>query len=179
MEMIMRAYPNDWVSGSIMYRKGVVGAPTGRVHNLSADLQGTYIYTIGPYSDPVLEVDPGDTIIVETQDAFEGAIRSERDRPSELLRMPFLNPQAGPIMVRGASPGDTVCIHIEKMVPRGEQPRGTCCLIREFGALTGTSLTATLNEPLPEIVRKLHVDEGKRSTGATRSSFPTGPISGH
>jgi acetamidase/formamidase len=45
------------------------------------------------------------------------------------------------------------------MAPRGPNPRGTCCMIPEFGALTGTAYTATLNEPLPEIVRKVHVDE--------------------
>ena len=45
------------------------------------------------------------------------------------------------------------------MLPRGEQPRGTCALIPEFGALTGTYYTATLNQPLPEIVRKILVDE--------------------
>jgi acetamidase/formamidase len=32
-------------------------------------------------------------------------------------------------------------------------------MIPEFGALTGTALTATLAEPLPEIVRKVDVDE--------------------
>ena len=32
-------------------------------------------------------------------------------------------------------------------------------MIPEFGGLTGTNLTATLNDPLPEIVRKIHVDE--------------------
>ena len=52
-----------------------------------------------------------------------------------------------------------VAVHIESMVPRGENPRGTCCMIPEFGALTGTYYTATLNDPLPEIVRKIDVDE--------------------
>ena len=142
-----------------MYRHGLVKVPTGKVHTLSAEVQGVYNYTIGPYSSPVLEVEPGDTVIAETQDAFEGKIRSESDKPSKLLKVPFLNPQCGPIMVKGAQPGDTICVHIEKMVPRGDQPRGTCCMIPEFGGLTGTNLTATLNEPLPEIVRKIHVDE--------------------
>ena len=32
-------------------------------------------------------------------------------------------------------------------------------MIPEFGALTGTYYTATLNDPLPEIVRKIDVDE--------------------
>lgn len=161
MEMTMRSYPHDWLDRSIMVRKGVGGGAGATTHSLSEAVQGRYHYTIGPYSDPVLRIRPGDRVVVETQDAFEGAIRSERDKPSELLTVPFLNPQCGPIMVEGAEPGDAVAVYIESMVPRGPQPRGTCCLIKEFGGLTGTGLTATLNEPLPEIVRKLHVDEEK------------------
>ena len=45
------------------------------------------------------------------------------------------------------------------MKPRGPNPRGTCCLIPDFGALSGTAFTALLNEPLPEKVRKIDVDE--------------------
>ena len=41
------------------------------------------------------------------------------------------------------------------MDPRGNNPLGTCCMIEEFGALTGTTYTATLNNPLPEKVRKI------------------------
>ena len=48
MEMIMRSYPNDWVSNSMMYRHGVAKVPTGKVHTLSAEVQGVYNYTIGP-----------------------------------------------------------------------------------------------------------------------------------
>ena len=72
--------------------------------------------------------------------------------------MPFVNPQNGPIMVEGAEKGDALAVHIESMAPRGDNPRGTCAMIPEFGALTGTSLTATLNEPLPERVRKVDLD---------------------
>ena len=43
MEMIMRSYPNDWVSNSMMYKHGVAKAPTGKVHTLSAEKQGVYI----------------------------------------------------------------------------------------------------------------------------------------
>ena len=60
--------------------------------------------------------------------------------------MPFVNPQNGPIMIEGAEPGDALAVHIESMLPRGENPRGTCCMIPYFGALTGTTLTATLND---------------------------------
>jgi amidase len=107
----------------------------------------------------VLEIAPGDRVIVETRDAFDGKIRTEQDLPSQHLKVPFLNPQNGPIMIDGAVKGDVIAVHIESMKPRGDNPRGTCCLIPRFGALTGTDYTATLNEPLPEITRKIDLDE--------------------
>lgn len=152
-------FAHDWVATSIMARKGVGHGAAARTHHLTEELQGRYHYTMGPYSEPVLHIEPGDRVIVETRDAFEGAIRHETDKPSELLRMPFLNPQNGPIMVSGAEKGDTIAVYIELMVPRGENPRGTCCMIEEFGGLTGTTYTAMLNDPLPEVVRKINLDE--------------------
>jgi amidase len=151
-------FAHEWIEHSIMARTGVGRSAEMATHLLSEAKQGTYHYTMGPYSQPVLHINPGDRVIVETRDAFEGAIRSETDKPSELLRMPFLNPQNGPIMIDGAEKGDAIAVYIESMVPRGENPLGTCCMIPEFGALTGTAYTATLNEPLPEIVRRINLD---------------------
>jgi amidase len=149
----------SWLSESIMYRRGAAHGQVTATHMLTEAVQGTYHYTIGPYSTPVLHVTPGDRIIVETRDAFEGKIQTERDLPTQVLRMPFVNPQNGPIMVEGVEKGDTLAVYIESMAPRGANPRGTCCMIPEFGALTGTTYTATLNPPLPEIVRKVALDE--------------------
>jgi acetamidase/formamidase len=151
--------PEKWLAGSIVAKRGVGWARTPKLHHLSEAAQGKYHYTIGPYSEPVLTVAPGDRIRIETRDAFEGAIRTERDKPSKRLRMPFVNPQNGPIMIAGAEPGDAIAVHIESMKPRGENPRGTCCMIPHFGALSGTGLTAMLAPPLPEITRKVYVDE--------------------
>lgn len=150
---------NDWLSDSIMATRGVAGGEVGATHHLTEELQDTFHYTIGPYSDPVLAIAPGDRVIVDTRDAFGGAIQTEADLPSAKLTMPFVNPQNGPIMVEGAEIGDAIAVHIESMAPRGEDPHGACAMIPEFGALTGTSLTATLNEPLPETVRVVKVDE--------------------
>jgi len=150
---------HSWLSNSIAAQIGVGWNAEGASHDLTEEKQGTYHYTIGPYSSPVLTVRPGDWISVETRDAFEGVIKSEDDKPSALLKMPYLNPQNGPIMIDGAEKGDAIAIYIESMMPRGENPRGTCCLIEEFGGLTGTAYTATLNDPLPEKVRKINVDE--------------------
>jgi amidase len=128
-----------WLEESIMMKRGVGADREPVEHHLTEELQKTYHYTIGPYSQPVLHVKPGDRIVVETRDAFEGKIKEETDKPSQVLQVPFLNPQNGPIMIEGAEKGDVVAVYI--------------------GGLTGTDYTALLNEPLPEIVRKIKIDE--------------------
>jgi amidase len=149
----------SWLDTSIMTTRGVAKGRTAATHELTEAKQGKYHYTMGPYSDPVLHIKPGDRVVVETRDAFEGAIKTEQDSIVDKLKLPFLNPQNGPIMVEGAEKGDVIAVYIESMVPRGHNPRGTCCMIPDFGALTGTYYTATLNDPLPEVIRKINVDE--------------------
>jgi amidase len=148
-----------WLAQSIMHTRGVAQGAVGTTHELSEARQGMFHYTIGPYSQPVMEIQPGDRVVVDTRDAFDGKIQTEQDLPSAKLRVPFLNPQSGPIMVHGAEKGDVIAVYIESMLPRGTNPRGTCCLIPRFGALTGTDFTALLNDPLPEITRKIDIDE--------------------
>ncbi len=164
----------DWLKNSIMMTKGVGKDSKGETHHLTEKKQGTYVYTMGPYSEPVMDIKPGDTVVVETRDAFEGKIQKETDKPSEKLEMPFLNPQNGPIMVEGAEKGDAIAVYIDKMVPRGNNPLGTCCMIEEFGALTGTTYTATLNDPLPEKVRKINLDD-KNVYWSDRITLPYKP----
>ena len=105
--------------------------------------------------------------MVETRDAFGGVIHTEDDLPSAKLTMPFVNPQNGPIMVEGAEPGDALAVYIESMEPRGDNPRGTCAMIPEFGALTGTSLTATLNPTAARAGAQGRRRRASTSTGAT------------
>ncbi|MDG5821401.1 acetamidase/formamidase family protein [Natronococcus sp. A-GB7] len=119
---------------------------------LSIDQQGDFRYTIGPYAEPVLEIEPGETVAVETVDAFGGKITGDQDRPSEALEGSHLNPQSGPIYVNGAEKGDTFRVTIESIEPRGPQPRGTTCLVPYFGGLTATDRTAMLHDSLPEQV---------------------------
>ncbi len=127
----------SWLDTSIMRTRGLAQGRTPDTHSLTEAKQGTYHYTIGPYSDPVLHVKPGDRVVVETRDAFEGAVKTEQDLPSKVLRMPFVNPQNGPIVVEGAERGDVLAVYIESMAPRGPNPRGTCAMIPQFGALSG------------------------------------------
>lgn len=149
----------EWLETSIMHRRGSARGRVQTTHELTEARQGKFHFTIGPYTEPVLTIQPGDRVVVQTRDAFDGKVRSPGDLPSRVLTMPFVNPQNGPIVIQGAEKGDVIAVHIESMLPRGDNPRGTCAMIQQFGALSGTSFTALLAESLPEIVRKIDVDE--------------------
>ena len=150
---------NDWLSSSIMARRALAKGVAGARHDLTIEAQGDFHYVYGPYVKPVMTIDPGAIVVVETEDAFGGAIQNETDSPTEKLNFPYLNPQCGPIAVKGAEKGDCLAVYIHAVETRGEQPAGTTCIIPEFGGLVGTSSTALLNAPLPERVRKVHVDK--------------------
>src|SRR4029079_16802829 len=147
----------SWLSQSYMGRKGVAKGVPGLRHELTEAKQGKYHYVYGPYAEPVLRIAPGDIVVAETKDAFEGKIKSESDSPTKLLHIPFLNPQCAQIAVEGAAKGDVLCVHIHSIKPRGRQPIGTTALIPEFGGLVGTKHTAVLHEPPPERVDKIDV----------------------
>ena len=166
-----------WLEDSYMGRKGVARGRPGARHTLTEAEQGAFRYVYGPYAPPVLRVAPGDVVEVETVDAFEGRVRTLDDLPSKVLRMPFLNPQNGPIAVAGAEKGDVLCVYIESILPRGPQPVGTTALIPEFGGLVATGATALLNQPLAERVKKMEVTtEGVRFSD--RITLPYEPFIG-
>jgi len=165
-----------WHENSIMARRGVARGRPGNRFSITEKTQGKYHYVYGPYADPVLEVDPGAVVAVETHDAFEGAIKTEADSPSKVLRFPFLNPQNGPIRVNGAEKGDTLAVYIQSIVPRGPQPCGTTVVMAEFGGLVGTG--QMLNPPLPERVKKLYVDAETGTRWNDKITLPYEPFIG-
>ncbi len=148
-----------WLKKSIMVKRGVAKGKPGNKHTITEKEQGEYHYVYGPYANPVIHVEPGAVITVETHDAFEGKIKKTTDKPSKILNFPYLNPQNGPIYLEGAKKGDTLAVYIKSIKPRGKQPVGTTCLIPDFGGLVGTADTAMLNSPLPEKVKKLVIDK--------------------
>ncbi len=168
----------SWLQNSIMAKRGVAKGKVNSTHSMTEADQGKYHYVYGPYVEPVLRVDPGAEVSVETHDAFEGAIKSESDIPSQILNFPYLNPQNGPIYVNGAEKGDCLAVYIKEVRPRGPQPSGTTCLIPEFGGLVGTGDTAVLNAPLPERVKKVHIDAVKGVTWNDKITIPYEPFIG-
>ena len=147
---------SDWFSNSIMAKRGVTGGQTGQEHRVTDAEQGEHHFVYGPYAKPILTIDPGDVLVVDTEDAFSGKITSELDKPTEKLNHPFLNPQSGPFSVRGAEKGDCLAVHILSVETRGNY--GVTALIPEFGGLVGTDATALLNKPLPEKVKRMRID---------------------
>ena len=147
----------SWIDQSIMTKRGVAGGKTGQRHELTVEKQGDYHYVYGAFVDPVLTIDPGDVVVVETQDAFFGALKTVDDKPSEKLNLPFANPQNGPIYVKGAVKGDVIAVRIHDIEPRGPQPVGTTMIAPNFGGLVATNNTAMLHDPLPERVMKMNV----------------------
>lgn len=78
--------------------------------------KGPLYYEYSRHVEPRLRIDPGETIVVETEDAFSGQIRTDADRRDK-AQMPYSNPQTGPIWVNGAEPGDTLAVKIESIEP--------------------------------------------------------------
>jgi acetamidase/formamidase len=77
---------------------------------------GLLLYELDRREPAVLTVDPGTEVVIETEDAFAGQIRSPGDR-RDRVAMPISNPASGPIAVRGARPGDALAVEIVSIEP--------------------------------------------------------------
>src|SRR5436190_18392881 len=131
---------------------------------------GQYAWTFGG-APPVARITPGTICELWTEDCFAGRVRSASDLVSEVCEFPFLNPQTGPFWVEGAQPGDTLAVHFVSLEPARSWAASTTVPL--FGALTSTHLTATLQDPLPEVVWLWQLDAAARTCrfSARRGSF--------
>ncbi len=110
---------------------------------------------------PVRSVQPGTVLELWTEDAFGGRVRGPDDLVSKVIEFPFVNPQTGPFHVEGAEPGDTLALHFVSIEPSRDWAASTTVPL--FGALTSTHATATLQDPLPEVVWIYEVDAKART----------------
>jgi len=63
--------------------------------------------------EPVLEVEPGDLVVYETRDAFDGQLGpGSTDRDVGGLDLGPVHPLTGPVYVRGAEPGDLLEVEL-------------------------------------------------------------------
>src|ERR1700685_3220448 len=119
-----------------------------------------YAWTFGGAA-PVARIRPGTVLELWTEDCFAGRVKSKEDLVSVVCEFPFLNTQTGPFYVEGAEPGDTLAVHFVSIEPSRDWAASTTVPL--FGALTSTHLTATLQDPLPEVVWIWELDRSRRS----------------
>jgi amidase len=123
------------------------------------------IWAFGPELDPVLEIDPGETVTFETNDCFTGQITSEDDLVTE-IDFQRVNSATGPVAVRGAEPGDSLIAEIVDVRP---VEVGFACLIPGFGQL--------IDQVEAPVTRMFHVEDGWIEMNE-RVRFPARPMVG-
>ena len=139
-----------------------------------------YAWTFGGAA-PVRRITTPVVLDLFTEDCFAGRVRSSADLVST-LNITGLNPQTGPFYIEGAEPGDTVAVHFVSIEPARDWAASTTVPL--FGALTGTHLTALLNEPLEELMWIWQLDRAARTCRFTarKSDFtadlPMDPMHG-
>src|ERR1700758_3728861 len=119
---------------------------------------GEYAWTFGGAA-PVMRLRTPCVLDVFTEDCFAGRVQSADDLVTR-LNITGLNPQTGPFWIEGAEPGDTVAVHFVSLAPARDWAASTTVPL--FGALTGTHLTALLNEPLEELMWIWQLDRDKQ-----------------
>jgi amidase len=131
-------------------------------HRLGRD---QIIWSFRPDLQPVLEVEPGETVVFETNDCFTGQIRSEVDLVTE-VDMERINSATGPVAVKGAQPGDSLIAEILEVKPI---EWGVATLIPGFGQL--------IDQVRAPVTRLFRVEDGVIRMN-DRVSFPARPMVG-
>ncbi|MEM2689628.1 MAG: acetamidase/formamidase family protein [Halobacteria archaeon] len=103
-------------------------------------------YTFSPNVEPVARVVPGESLVLEIQDASSGQVRRKED-VRDKSKIPFANPVVGPIYIENAEPGDTVSIFIQNIKPL--EGMGAVYFLDSLESyLTGVSLSKFLQNSL-------------------------------
>src|SRR5437867_10028990 len=131
-------------------------------HRLSRD---QVIWAFGPELEPVLEIEPGETVTFETNDCFTGQIRSEDDLVTE-IDLSRINSATGPVAVKGAEPGDSLVAEILDVRPI---EWGVATLIPGFGQL--------IEQVQAPVTRMFEAREGEIRMN-DRVSVPAEPVDG-
>jgi amidase len=76
-----------------------------------------YTFVFAADVPPVLEVDPGEEVTFETLDSWAGRLQRPEDIHVLKPDLARANPAAGPVLVRGAEPGDALVVEILAITP--------------------------------------------------------------
>jgi formamidase len=123
--------------------------------------------------EPVLEVDPGDLVVYETRDAFDGQLTPSSDaRDVAAAVLGPVHPLTGPVSVKGAEPGDLLAAEIVAIEPDPWERWGYTVEVPGFGFLRDAF-------PDPFIVHwQLHGTEYAESEQLPGVRIPFAPFPG-
>src|SRR6266851_5416425 len=95
-----------------------------------------------PDVTPLIEVEPGEQVVLETRDALDGYLNSE-STVADLAGLPIgaVHPLTGPVFVKGAKPGDLLEIEFVDIVP---QPWAFSAIMPDLGFLRDIMTTPFL-----------------------------------
>jgi len=122
--------------------------PTERLPRLTRSQIHLYF---DPRQEPVIRVPSGARLIVETEDAHMGSIRSESDVYQSLAevfeKLGGANPVTGPIYVEEVEAGDCIALTFEDIVPGVPQGQGYTVLTPGLGGLVSSYTLQPSLEP--------------------------------
>jgi len=124
-----------------------------------------HIWAFDSAMQPVVSVNPGTVIEIETWDCFTGQVQTENDTIAQ-LDLSRVNSATGPIAVNGAEPGDSLSVTFIDIKPG---PQGAAMVIPEWGQLVEHCKAPT--------TRIFKVRDGI-ITMNEKVSFPTRPMFG-
>jgi acetamidase/formamidase len=103
---------------------------TGSIHDVRPD---AFRYAWDRDAEPALEVESGEDVHMVVRDASDAQIHEGSDAGDVLrLDMAHVNPISGPVLVKGARPGDVVEVELREFRPRRW---GWTAIIPGFGLL--------------------------------------------
>ncbi len=86
-----------------------------------------------PSIEPILEVDPGEEVVLETRDGVDGQLGPSTSEASMAsMDAGAVHPLTGPLLVKGAQPGDVLEVEFLDIVP---QPHAFTAIIPGLGFL--------------------------------------------
>ena len=134
-----------------------------------------------PHEEPRVRVPSGARLVVETEGAHMGSIRSENDVYQSLAevfeKLGGANPVTGPIHVEGVDPGDCVALTLEDVVAGPVQGQGYTVLTPGLGGLVSNY---SLQPSLAPRTVICPIREGKVQFPAAKGTveIPTAPFLG-
>lgn len=127
--------------------------------------KGNVIFSFSANHPPVAELIPGEVLVVETADCFNGQIDSS-EQEFDKIDLSKINPATGPFYIPGAEAGDALAVEILEINPK---ERGIMVVAPNMGVLGGE-----IETPVIKVIKLT----GTNAVIAENLSVPIQPMVG-